>query len=83
MSTLTHDDILAQLTGIFRTVFDDDSLVLHDETTAQDVPGWDSMNHITVVVEAERHFGIKVRTAEIEELRNVGDFVSLIQRKRG
>lgn len=83
MTTLTHDDILGQLTSIFRTVFDDDSLVLNDATTAQDVAGWDSMNHITVVVEAERHFGIKVRTAEIEELRNVGDFVSLIQRKRG
>jgi acyl carrier protein len=82
MSTLTHDEILAQLTEIFRTVFDDDSLVLHDATTAQDVPGWDSMNHITVVVEAERHFGIKVRTAEIEALRNVGDFIALIQRKR-
>jgi acyl carrier protein len=79
---MTHDEILAQLTDIFRTVLDNDTLVLTDATTAQDVPGWDSMNHITIVVEAERHFGIKVRTAEIEELRNVGDFVALIVRKR-
>ena len=41
------------------------------------------MNHITIVVEAERQFGIKVRTSEIEGLRNVGDFVALIASKRG
>ncbi len=80
---MTHDEILAELTEIFRTVLDDDGLVLTPETTAADVPAWDSMNHITIVVEAERHFGIKVRTAEIEALRNVGDFVTLIAAKRG
>lgn len=80
---MTLDEILRQLTGIFRSVLDDDELVLRPETTAADVPAWDSMNHITIVVEAERQFGIKVRTAEIERLRNVGDFVALIAAKRG
>ena len=78
---MNPDQILTELTEIFRTVLDDDTLVLRPETTAADVPGWDSMNHITIVVEAEQHFGIKVRTAEIEALRNVGDFVSLIAAK--
>ena len=78
---MNTDQILAELTDIFRTVLDDETLVLRPETTAADVPGWDSMNHITIVVEAEQHFGIKVRTAEIEALRNVGDFVSLIAAK--
>ena len=78
---MNTDQILAELTDIFRTVLDDETLVLRPDTTAADVPGWDSMNHITIVVEAEQHFGIKVRTAEIEALRNVGDFVSLIAAK--
>ena len=80
---MTPDQILHDLTGIFRTVLDDDALVLTPDTTAADVPGWDSMAHITIVVEAERHFGIKVRTAEIEEMRNVGDFMRLIAAKKG
>jgi acyl carrier protein len=80
---MTPDEILQQLTGIFRSVLDDDDLVLRPETTAADIPAWDSMNHITIVVEAERRFGIKVRTAEIERLRNVGDFMTLIAAKRG
>jgi acyl carrier protein len=73
--------ILEKLIEIFRDVFDDPGLTLLLSTTADDVPGWDSMNHITIVVEAERQFGVKFRTSEVEELRNVGDFVNLIEAK--
>jgi acyl carrier protein len=73
--------ILPELTQICRAVLDDPALTLTHETTADDVEGWDSMNHLTIVIEAERRFGIKFHTAEIEELRNVGDFVRLIGSK--
>ena len=78
---MTPDAILHDLTNIFRDVFDDPTIQLTPATTAQDVPGWDSMNHITIVVAAERHFGIKVQTAEIEGLQNIEQFVNLIQAK--
>ena len=73
--------ILAALTDILREVFEDPTLTPTMATTAEDVPEWDSMNHINIVVEAERKFGVKFRTSEIEELRNVGDFVNLIGAK--
>jgi len=73
--------ILVTLTALFREVFADDGLVLTPATAAADVPGWDSMNHITVVVETERRFGVKFRTTEIEEVKNVGDFIALIAKK--
>jgi acyl carrier protein len=73
--------ILSGLTDLFREIFDDAGLVLTPETEAVDVPGWDSMNHITIVVEAERRFGVKFQTSEIEELKNVGEFIEVIERK--
>ena len=75
--------ILACLTEMFRGIFDDDALELTPATAAADVPGWDSMTHITIVVEAERRFGVKFQTSEIESLRNVDDFLTLIGKKRG
>jgi acyl carrier protein len=78
---MTDADILAGLTDLFREVFDDPSIALSATTTADDIPAWDSMNHITIVVEAERRFGVKFQTAEIEEMKNVGDFVRLIGAK--
>jgi len=78
---LTEAQILDALTEIFRQVFDDDSIVLTRDTTANDIAEWDSMNHVTLTVAAESRFGIKFKTAEMEELKNVGEFVDLIGSK--
>ena len=60
------EDTYAQLTDVFRDVFDDDALVIGPDTTADDVPGWDSQAHISLVVATEMRFGIRFRTAELE-----------------
>jgi acyl carrier protein len=73
--------IMAGVTEIFRDVFDDPGLVPTAATTADDVPGWDSMTHITLVVGTEQRFGVKFKTAEIEALNNVGELVRLIAAK--
>ena len=78
---MTEPEILAKLTTIFHDIFDDPSLVIADQTTAEDVEEWDSVNHVLLVVEVERQFKVKFKTAEIETLRNVGDLVSLIAKK--
>jgi acyl carrier protein len=78
---MERTEILEQLTGIFREVPDDESLTLTPELTAEDVPQWDSFNHINIVVGTEMQFGIKFRIDELEQLRNVGEFVKLIDRK--
>jgi acyl carrier protein len=80
---MTSEQIFTQLTEIFRDLFDDEALVLSPEMTAADVPGWDSVNHMNLIVAAEVKFGITFRTAEIESLRNVGHFVEVIQSKVG
>ncbi len=57
--------------------------MLTSATTASDVAGWDSMTNITFVVEVERQFGIKFKTAEIEEMHKVGDMLDMIAAKTG
>ena len=74
--------VLAELTEIFRAVFEDPAIELTPDTTSDDLPCWDSMNHITIVVEAECRFGIQFQVSEIEELKNVGELVQLIQARR-
>ena len=76
---MTEQEIFRELTAVFRDVFDDDTIALQPETTADDIDGWDSQAHVTLVVATEMRFGIKFRTAELEALHNVGDFVRLIQ----
>ena len=78
---MTEQEILQQLSEVFRDVFDDEAITLRPETTADDIDGWDSQAHVTLVVATEMRFGIRFRTAELESLHNVGDFVHLIHNR--
>jgi acyl carrier protein len=78
---MNQDNVYDTLTEILRDVLDNNTVVATPELSARDVPEWDSFNHINVVAAAEMKFGVKFRTSEIETLRNIGDFVALIERK--
>ncbi len=78
---MSDHEILAQVRDIIADVLDQPDLQVTPATTADNVEGWDSFNHINIVVAVEAHFGIKIHTAEIEELRNVGELVELVQKK--
>jgi acyl carrier protein len=74
-------EIYRQLTELFRELFADDSIALTAETTANHIEGWDSFNHISVIVAVETRFGVKMTTSEIEHLANVGALVAAIESK--
>ncbi len=78
---MSTDAIYAKLTEIFHDVFDDDSIQVTPELTADDVDEWDSLTHIRLVLGVEKKFGLKFSAAEVGRLKNVGEFVSLIQSK--
>jgi len=78
---MQQQDIYAELTTIFRDLFDDDTLVLNPGLTASDVPDWDSFNHINLIVAVEAKFGVKFQTAELESMHTVGHLVDLVQSK--
>jgi len=80
---MTEPELYAGLNDIFRQVLDDDTIDLKPSMTADDVDGWDSMNHIFIVVEIEKRFGIKFQAAEMEELKNVGELAALVRQKAG
>lgn len=70
--------------GKLQTVFDEvflDPVVLTRELSASDVPEWDSLIHISLVVAVEKAFGIRFRVGEVEATKNVGEFVDLICRR--
>jgi acyl carrier protein len=74
-------EIYARLTQIFHDVFDDPELILRPTLTAKDVDGWDSLNHVRLVLSVQKAFGIKFSALEISRLSNVGEFVQVIEVK--
>ena len=72
---------LDQLRDIFRTIFNNQDLEIEDDLTAKKVPGWDSFNHINLMMQIEAEFGIRFTSAEIVALKNVGELKALIDKK--
>jgi acyl carrier protein len=79
MRTMPYDE--SKLTEIFRTVFNMPDLVLTDTLTAHDVPGWDSFNHVNLVITIETEFDVRFTTDEVAALENVGELKKLLKQK--
>ena len=73
--------VFEHLQIVFEDVFDDDTIVLEEDTSAKHIPEWDSMHHINLVLLTETEFGVKFTTTEVAKLANVGEFVDLIIQK--
>lgn len=81
MSTQNHQNIVEVVERIIRSHTGNKSAPINENTTAGDVVGWDSLAHISIILEVESHFGIKLKAIEVAGLRNVGSLVSLVQLK--
>jgi acyl carrier protein len=75
---MSETRIMPELVQILRDLLDAPDLVVRPETTASDVPGWDSMKHIMIVMAVQEKFGIRLKPREIDRLRNVGDLAAAI-----
>jgi len=70
-----------RLNNVFRDVFDDDSISVNEETTAEDIEDWDSLEHINLVAAVEKEFGIKFSMGQIVSMKNVGEMIDIILEK--
>ena len=73
--------VYAKLTEIFRHVFDDEEIVLSPQLTADQTEGWDSLQHVRLMLTVEKGFGVKIATSEMIRMKNVGDLAQLIRQK--
>ena len=75
------DNQWTRLNQVFRDIFEDDELQVHESTTAADVEDWDSMKHVSLMLAVEREFQLRFTASEIAGLASVGELISLIQSK--
>jgi len=72
------DSVLKKLTSLMQECFDNDDIVATPELTASEVPGWDSLAHVRLMLMIERAFHMKFSAAEISAFRNVGDLATAL-----
>ena len=72
-----------KINDVFRNVFDDDELTVTRQTTASNVEGWDSVMHVTLLINVEKAFGVKLSSSAVGGMKTVGDLVDLIEAQGG
>ena len=75
------ESITEKLTKIFKNIFNDESIILSNETSAKDIGSWDSLSHMLMITEVENEFSVKFKLREINKLKNVGTLIELIESK--
>jgi acyl carrier protein len=78
---MTCEEILQRLNPLFRDVLDDPTLVITEQSSGLNVPNWDSLAHINIIAAVQDEFHVKFALGELQDLKNVGELVRLIQEK--
>jgi acyl carrier protein len=73
--------ILSRLENIFQDIFDSPSLHIGEDTAPPNIPDWDSVAQVKLVLATEEHFGIGFTTDEVASLKKVGDFIRVLKAK--
>ena len=77
---MTEQEVFDHVQEIFRTVFDDEDLVLTREMTSADIEDWDSLEQINLLVAIEKRFNIKFQLQDVKDLPDVGAMLDLVKR---
>jgi long-chain acyl-CoA synthetase len=74
-----NDDLTSRIFTIIADVFGSPPDQINMSSTPNDLPGWDSFNHITLIMEIETAFGINFKTQEIISIRSVQMLVNTVK----
>ena len=78
---MNRSDVLARLQPLFRDLFEDADLEISEQTNAEDIPDWDSLANVNLVLAVERELNVQFDTEEITAFQNVGDMITSILEK--
>ena len=76
---MSEQEIYDRLNEVFRDVFDDDDITVNEDTTADDIEDWDSLEHINLISAVEDEFGIRFKMSEVSSMKNVEEMVEIIK----
>ena len=78
---MARDEVFKIVQNIFRDIFDIEDLIINNQTNADEIEDWDSLNHILLVSSIEKEFKIKFALGELVEIKDVGSMIDMMIEK--
>ncbi len=78
---MEREELVRRIERTLSAVLGHTEFELHDDLTATDVKGWDSLTHMSIITGLEKEFNVKFRLKEINKLKNIGSLIGLLRSK--
>ena len=78
---MNKEDILIKVREAFVLVLEHENFELKDETTTDDVDGWESITHMMIIGEIEKSFDIKFKLMALMSMDNIGDLIRALEKE--
>ena len=75
-----REEVFEKIIEVCKEIFDDDTLVLTEQSSAKDVEEWDSLTHLNIISDIEDEFDINFSLNEISDAKNIGDLVTFVMK---
>ena len=76
---MNRTEILEKLNEVFHDVFDNNDIVVTEQTNANDIEEWDSLIHITLISAVEDESDVSFDMKTVVSMKNVGDMIDAIE----
>ena len=76
---MNRTEILEKLNEVFHDVFDNNDIVVTEQTNANDIEEWHSLIHITLISAVEDEFDVSFDMKTVVSMKNVGDMIDAIE----
>lgn len=73
-------DLNTQLKKLIAETFECDVAILTDDLGPGEVPGWDSLGHVTLMTRIHEHFGKHVPMEDAIEVESIADIEAILSK---
>lgn len=66
---------------VIRGVFPIETETIDENWTSDDIPDWDSVGHLNLIMEIQKEFAVKIEIEEMFEIEKLGDIIKLLEKR--
>jgi acyl carrier protein len=78
---MERNEIIEKLQDIFNKVFPGRNLIVGDVLHSNDVPEWDSLHHLDLILEIEEVFGVKFNVRDVLGMQTTEEMIDILKKK--
>ena len=78
---MNEKQLLNQVNQIFKEVLEIEELSLKGKEHIIDIDGWDSLNHVKIILVIKSEFNIRLKASEVFEIEIIDELIEAIRSK--